>query len=75
MPDGMDMPESAFYGPIVALIVFCIFIVLIVALVRWLHRLRMAKLELKNGPLVALKEQLAKGEISTREFEKRRHQL
>ncbi len=75
MPDGMDMPQTAFYGPVVALLVFGIVIVLVVMLVRWLHKKRMARLELNDGPLTRLKEQLAKGEITTREFEKRRRRL
>ncbi len=75
MPDGMVMPQTAFYGPMVALLIFGIIIVLVVALVRWLHKLRMARLELKDGPLTQLKEQLAKGDITTREFEKRRRRL
>ncbi len=75
MPDGMAMPETAFYGPMVALLIFGILIVFVVALVRWLHRLRMARLELSDGPLTQLKVQLAKGEINTREFENRRRRL
>jgi len=75
MPDGMAMPQTAFYGPMVALLIFGILIVLVVAMVRWLHKLRMARLELSDGPLTRLKEQLAKGDITTREFEKRRRQL
>ena len=81
MPDGMVMPDgtimetTAFYGPMVALLIFGIIIVLVVILVRWLHKMRMARLELNDGPLIQLKEQHAKGEITTREFEKRRRRL
>jgi len=75
MPDGTIMETTAFYGPMVALLIFGILIVLVVILVRWLHKMRMARLELNDGPLIQLKEQHNKGEITTREFEKRRRRL
>lgn len=69
------MPESAFYGPIIALLVFGVIVVLVVALVRWLHRIRMAKIEARDPVLTKLKQQLADGEIDARQFEKTRRRL
>jgi uncharacterized membrane protein len=75
MPIGMIMEEEAFYGPLLALVIFVVLVTLIVYLVKWIHKRRMGEDELLGLSLEQLKEKLANGEIDTREFKNYRNRL
>ncbi len=75
MPIGMIMKEEAFYGPLLALVIFVILVTLIVYLVKWVHKKRAGEDELLSLSLDQLKEKLARGEIDSREFKNYRNRL
>jgi len=75
MPIGMIMKEEAFYGPLLALVIFVILVTLVVYLVKWIHKSRMGEDKLLSLSLEQLKEKLANGEIDVREFKNYRNRL